>query len=698
MIQKPKGTKDILPQDSYKWQYIEQKTKELFENYGFKEIRVPVFENTELFQRGVGETTDVVQKEMYTFEDKGGRSITLRPEGTAGVVRAYIENGMASLPSPIKLWYNMSMYRYENVQKGRLREFHQIGAEVFGTESYLADVEIILMANEIFKIFNIPNIELAINSIGCPECRKKYQEKLKEYIKPNLDKYCEVCKTRFEKNPMRILDCKEEKCKEYNKNAPSIIEYLCDECNTHFENVKKTLNALNLQYRIDTGIVRGLDYYTKTVFEFISKDEGYTVLAGGRYDGLVKELGGADVPAIGFAMGMERLVEIYEKYNENKIEPKQLQLYITNIGEEANIFATKLVQKLRKENIYAEKDISGKSLKAQFKYADKKNAKYCLTIGETEVISKKAKIKNMETGEEKQIELLQEQIKSMNEVMVKMLEKDNPKVETEEDRRNKLIEETRSHTEELNKKLEQRERNHNIAYKAKKLGEVVNNFGERVFTMDYLNTLSGFAIDEAYDNYFQDGNCKVGTKKLSDEELEKYEILFEGKKPKEEKKNEDEGNFKIKEVETDEKTKIAEGFDKNINEKDPLNNLEEEKNDEKKLSDNLIESSEKEKSKTPADLNEKDKVEAAEKAKEQVKPEGEKNIANVEEASPSLKSKIWNKLKGNLGKVGAIALPLAAIAGLLLGGIGWTAIAATAPATLAAFAGGYVAKKSGLIK
>ena len=274
------------------------------------------------------------------------------------------------------------------------------------------------------------------------------------------------------------------------------------------------------------------------------------------------------------------------------------------------------------------------------------------------------------SGLTKQIELLQEQIKSMNEVMAKM--------------------------------LEQRERNHNIAYKAKKLGEVVNNFGERVFTMDYLNTLSGFAIDEAYDNYFQDGNCKVGTKKLSDEELEKYEILFEGKKPKEEvkeeKKNEDEGNFKIKEVETDEKTKIAEGFDKNINEKDPLNNLEEEKNDEKKLSDNLIESSEKEKSKTPADLNEKDKVEAAEKAKEQVKPEGEKNIANVEEASSSLKSKIWNKLKGNLGKVGAIALPLAAIAGLLLGGIGWTAIAATAPATLAAFAGGYVAKKSGLIK
>ena len=298
------------------------------------------------------------------------------------------------------------------------------------------------------------------------------------------------------------------------------------------------------------------------------------------------------------------------------------------------------------------------------------------------------------SGLTKQIELLQEQIKSMNEVMAKMVEKDNPKVETEEDRRNKLIEETRRHTEELNRKLEQRERNHNIAYKAKKLGEVVNNFGERVFTMDYLNTLSGFEIDEAYDNYFQDGNCKVGTKKLSDEELEKYEILFEGKKPKEEvkeeKKNEDEGNFKIKEVETDEKTKIADGFDKSINEKDPL------ASDTKEIPSALNGA---EKIDNPLNKEEnKDEEKAAEEAKEQVKPEGEKNIANVEEASPSLKSKIWNKLKDNLGKVGAIALPLAAIAGLLLGGIGWTAIAATAPATLAAFAGGYVAKKSGLIK
>ena len=308
MIQKPKGTKDILPQEIFKWQYIELEVKKIFENYGYKEIRVPVFENTELFLRGVGETTDVVQKEMYTFNDKGGRSITLRPEGTAGVIRSYIENGMASLPSPVKLWYNMSMYRYENVQKGRLREFHQIGAEAICTSSYLADVEMISMASKIFKRLNIPNIKVTINSIGCPTCRKKYQEALKQFIKPNLEKYCDTCKTRFDKNPMRILDCKEKRCKELNIGAPVIIDYLCDECKNHFENVKKGLDDLNIKYEVDPLIVRGLDYYTKTVFEFISEEEGYTVLAGGRYDGLVKELDGQDTNCIGFAMGVERFI------------------------------------------------------------------------------------------------------------------------------------------------------------------------------------------------------------------------------------------------------------------------------------------------------------------------------------------------------------------------------------------------------
>lgn len=412
MIQKPKGTKDILPSEIYKWQYIESKVKNIFENYGFKEIRVPVFENTELFQRGVGDTTDVVQKEMYTFDDKGGRSITLRPEGTAGVVRSYIENGMASLPSPVKLWYNMAMYRYENVQKGRLREFHQIGAEMFSTSSYLADVEIITMASKIFKVLNIPNVKLTINSIGCPTCRKKYQEALKEFIRPNLNMYCDTCKTRFEKNPMRILDCKEKKCKELNNGAPVILDYLCEECKTHFENVKNSLDSLDIKYIVDPGIVRGLDYYTKTVFEFISEEEGYTVLAGGRYDGLVKELDGADTPAIGFAMGVERLVEVYEKYNkDNMVQDKNMSLYVAYIGKEANIFATKLVENLREADVFVEKDVTEKSLKAQLKYADKKNSKYVIIIGEDEIKNGEAKIKEMASGKEENIKLEVEEIK-----------------------------------------------------------------------------------------------------------------------------------------------------------------------------------------------------------------------------------------------------------------------------------------------
>lgn len=409
MIQKPKGTKDILPNEVYKWQYIESKIKDIFENAGMKEIRVPVFEHTELFSRGVGETTDVVQKEMYTFEDKGGRSITLRPEGTAGVVRSYIENGMASLPSPIKLWYEMPMYRYENVQKGRLREFRQIGTEIIGTSSYLADVEAIMLGVRIFEELNIPNVKLNLNSIGCPECRKKYQKALREFIRPNLEKYCDTCKTRFEKNPMRILDCKEKKCKEMNEGAPVILDYLCAECREHFENVKKMLTVLGVDFEIDAGIVRGLDYYTRTVFEFVSADDGLTVLGGGRYDGLVKEIGGQDTPAVGFAMGAERLLDIFQKYN-NDIKEKRMDLYIANIGEKANSFATKLIFELRKKGVFVEKDICEKSLKAQFKYADKMKSKFVLTLGDDEIEKNQAKIKNMETGEEQEIQLNSESI------------------------------------------------------------------------------------------------------------------------------------------------------------------------------------------------------------------------------------------------------------------------------------------------
>ncbi len=404
MIQKPKGTKDLLPEESYKWQDAEAKVKKVLESYNFKEIRVPVFEHTELFQRGVGETTDVVQKEMYTFDDKGGRSITLRPEGTAGVVRAYLENGMGSLPSPVKLWYNMGMYRYENVQKGRLREFHQIGAELIGSGSYLADVDVILMANNIFKALNIPGIKLTLNSIGCPNCRATYQKILKEFIGENLKDYCETCKTRFEKNPLRILDCKEKRCKEFNQGAPMMIDYLCEECKEHFENVKLMLDSLNIKYEIDSTIVRGLDYYTKTVFEFVDEKSGLTVLGGGRYDGLVEEFGGQPTPAVGFATGVERLMEMYKEYNSDFGE-KVPDLYILSIGLKENKKALEISENLRMAGLTVEKDILERSFKSQMKYADKISAKNLLVIGENELLEGKAKIKNMKTGEEKEISL-----------------------------------------------------------------------------------------------------------------------------------------------------------------------------------------------------------------------------------------------------------------------------------------------------
>ena len=412
MIQRPKGTKDLLPNESYKWQIVEQKVKKVLESYNFKEIRVPVFEHTELFQRGVGETTDVVQKEMYTFEDKGGRSITLRPEGTAGVVRAYLENGMGSMPSPVKLWYNMGMYRYENVQKGRLREFHQIGAELIGSNSYLADVDVILMANNIFNALNIPNIKLNINSIGCPKCRAEYQKVLKEFIGKNLNQYCDTCKTRFEKNPMRILDCKEKRCKELNIGAPMMIDYLCEECKEHFENVKSTLSASGINYEIDAGIVRGLDYYTKTVFEFIDSNSGLTVLGGGRYDGLVQEFGGQPTPAVGFATGVERLMEMYN-INNAEVSDKTPDLYILSIGTNENRKAIEISEYSRKENFVVEKDIFERSFKAQMKYADKIGAKYLLVIGENELNTNSGKIKNMITGEEKEVTLNPELIEKI---------------------------------------------------------------------------------------------------------------------------------------------------------------------------------------------------------------------------------------------------------------------------------------------
>ncbi len=405
MLQRPKGTRDLLPEDTNKWQYVEKKVKDVLEEYGFREIRVPVFEYTELFQRGVGETTDVVQKELYTFDDKGGRSITLRPEGTAGAVRAYLENGMSSKPSPVKLWYNMGMYRYENVQKGRLREFHQIGAELIGSKSYLADVETILLGDSIFKALNIQDVELNINSIGCPKCRKEYQKALRDFIGDNFDKYCDVCKTRFEKNPMRILDCKEKVCKELNIGAPRMFDYLCDECKEHFEKVKEALKSVDMNFKIDSSIVRGLDYYTKTVFEFVDKKSGLTALGGGRYDGLVEEFGGTPTPAVGFASGIERIMDMFEENNKDVVKENIPDVYILSAGENENIAAMKLSENLRKLGIKVEKDLLERSFKAQIKYADKIKARYLIVIGEEELSLKKCKIKNMTTGEEKEVDL-----------------------------------------------------------------------------------------------------------------------------------------------------------------------------------------------------------------------------------------------------------------------------------------------------
>lgn len=396
MIQKPKGTKDVLADEIDKWSYIEATASNVFENYGYKEVRVPTFEYTELFERGVGDTTDVVQKEMYTFEDKGGRSITLRPEGTAGIVRSFIENGLSSKTLPYKVYYTMPMFRYENVQKGRYREFNQIGSELIGSASYLADVEMISMADKFLKELQLNDIYLTINSIGCPECRATYQEALKAFIGKNIENYCGTCKTRFDKNPMRILDCKEKKCKELNQGAPVILDYLCEECKTHFENVKYGLEQLGINYTIDSSIVRGLDYYTKTVFEFISKTDGYTVLAGGRYDGLVKELGGQDTPAVGFAAGEERLISLM---SEETVPSFPLDLYIVSMEEKYDLEAMKIAQELR-EYLSVQTNISSRSFNAQMKYANKINAEYVIVIGEEEYKNKKCKIKYMKDGNE----------------------------------------------------------------------------------------------------------------------------------------------------------------------------------------------------------------------------------------------------------------------------------------------------------
>jgi len=407
LTQTPKGTKDILPSESYKWQFIEKKIHQVCRIFGYKEIRTPVFEHTELFQRGVGDTTDIVQKEMYTFLDKGDRSITLRPEGTAGVVRSYIEHGMSSLPQPIKLYYNISAYRYEKMQKGRYREFHQFGVEAFGAKGPDIDVEIISVLGFLFKSLGIKNVGLNINSIGCPVCRKAYNEKITEFLRPHLDKMCPTCNERFGKNPLRIIDCKEEKCKKITVDAPSMLDNICEECGTHFEGLKAGLDNIGIAYNIDKNIVRGLDYYSKTVFEFVSENVGAqgTICGGGRYDGLVESCGGPSTPGIGFGLGMERLLMEIESQGILIPDEDSVEIYISSIGEAAGKYASKLVNSLRENGISAGKDLMDRSVKAQMKYADKLGAKYTVVLGDDEINNNKVVLKNMKNGEKDEISL-----------------------------------------------------------------------------------------------------------------------------------------------------------------------------------------------------------------------------------------------------------------------------------------------------
>ena len=412
----PRGTQDVSPYESYKWLLLENKLREVVDQYGFKEIRTPTFEHTELFLRGIGDTTDVVNKEMYTFEDKGKRSITLRPEGTASTVRSVLEKGILNEGLPLKAYYILSCFRYEKPQAGRLREFHQLGIELFGAQDYTADAEVIATGARILKELGLTAVKLNINSIGCPNCRPKYHEKLKEYFAQHIDGMCEDCKARFEKNPLRVLDCKEEKCSAIAKNAPVVIEHLCDECHDHFEGLKKTLDAMGVDYAINTKIVRGLDYYTKTVFEFVYDGIGSqgTVCGGGRYDGLFEELGGNHVPAVGFGMGLERLLLTLEAEGISLGEDSVPEIFFANIGEAAKVYAFTLAEKARAEGMRAQSDLMGRSLKAQMKYADKIKAIYTVVLGDDEVANQSAVAKNMLTKEQITLDLtkpIREQLK-----------------------------------------------------------------------------------------------------------------------------------------------------------------------------------------------------------------------------------------------------------------------------------------------
>lgn len=401
MINIPKGTKDVLPQESYKWHYVEDKARTVAADFGFNEIRTPTFEHTELFLRGVGDTTDIVNKEMYTFNDKGGRSISLKPEGTAGVARSFAENALANAPQPTKMYYITPVFRYEKPQAGRLREHHQFGVELYGSASPYADAEVITLAKEFFDRIGLKNLTLNLNSIGCPTCRKDYSVALKNHFYAKKDKLCPTCLERLEKNPLRVLDCKNPECKEVSADAPKVLDYLCDDCRAHHDKLCATLDSLGVEYKINPNIVRGLDYYTRTVFEFVSDEIGSqgTVCGGGRYNNLLEEIGGVSVPAVGFGLGLERLIMVMENASLCFGEEPKPDIYVAPMGEEFYGEAQKITLALRKIGIRATTDIVGRSLKAQMKYADKCGARNVVVIGGDETAKDEFVVKNMYTKE-----------------------------------------------------------------------------------------------------------------------------------------------------------------------------------------------------------------------------------------------------------------------------------------------------------
>lgn len=404
LTQAPKGTVDMLPKDAHRWQYIQENMRRICALAGYREIRTPIFEHTELFQRGVGDTTDVVQKEMYTFNDKGNRSITLKPEGTAGAARALIEAHLYAETLPVKMYYSeCPCFRYEKPQAGRLRQFHQNGVEVFGAKDASIDAEIIDLAMKILAANGIGDLSLNINSIGCPTCRKAYHEKLKAYLEPKLGCLCKTCQERFERNPLRILDCKEDSDK--LSDAPAMLDNLCPECAEHFEKLKKYLTALGLNYKVDPRIVRGLDYYTKTVFEIITETPGgnLTVCGGGRYDGLVQELGGPELSGIGFGMGIERMIMVQDLRGVAPVAPPLCDVFVVTMGDDARVEGLKLADELRSAGIRADIDHAARSMKAQFKFANKIGAKKVIVIAGDELEKGVVKLRDMENSTEEEI-------------------------------------------------------------------------------------------------------------------------------------------------------------------------------------------------------------------------------------------------------------------------------------------------------